>query len=76
MGVVERVRRFWNSDDTDALARQLIQRWTVQTVAPELLGAHISQPSSQQTGRTYSIAFRAATAVFHSFGIEWDIQGQ
>jgi Melibiase len=73
MGVVERVRRFWNSDDTDALARQLIQRWTVQTVAPELLGAHISQPSSQQTGRTYSIAFRAATAVFHSFGIEWDI---
>ena len=32
MGVVERVRRFWNSDDTDALARQLIQRWTVQTL--------------------------------------------
>lgn len=73
MGVAERVSRFWNSDNTDALARQRIQRWTSLTVAPELLGAHISQPTSQQTGRTYTIAFRAATAVFHSFGIEWDI---
>ena len=58
---------------TDALSRQCIQRWTVQNIAPEYLGAHISQPTSQQTGRTYSVAFRAATAVFHSFGIEWDI---
>ena len=58
---------------TDALSRQCIQRWTVQNIAPEYLGAHISQPTSQQTGRTYSVAFRAATAMFHSFGIEWDI---
>lgn len=74
LGVIEKIRRFWNSDMTDALSRQLIQRWTEQTVAPEYIGAHISQPSSQQTGRTYSLDFRAATAVFGSMGIEWDIR--
>ncbi|WEV75383.1 alpha-galactosidase [Bifidobacterium sp. ESL0800] len=72
-GVVEKVSRFWCSDMTDAMSRQKIQRWTVQTVAPEYIGAHISQPTSQQTERTLSLAFRAATAVFFSFGIEWDL---
>lgn len=74
LGVIEKVGRFWNSDMTDALSRQKIQRWTVQTVAPEYLGAHISQPTSQQSGRSFSLDFRAATAVFFSFGIEWDIR--
>ncbi|WP_236632676.1 alpha-galactosidase [Bifidobacterium xylocopae] len=74
LAAIERVKRFWNSDMTDALSRQLIQRWTVQTIAPEYIGAHISQPTSQQTRRTFSLDFRAATAVFCSFGIEWDIR--
>lgn len=74
MSVIEHVSRFWNSDMTDALSRQLIQPWTMQTVAPEYIGAHISQPCSQQTHRSYSLDFRAATAVFYSFGIEWDIR--
>lgn len=72
-GIVEKVSRFWCSDMTDAMSRQKIQRWTVQTIAPEYVGAHISQPTSQQTGRTLSLAFRAATAVFFSFGVEWDL---
>ncbi|WEV46781.1 alpha-galactosidase [Bifidobacterium sp. ESL0690] len=72
-GIVEKVSRFWCSDMTDAMSRQKIQRWTAQTVAPEYIGAHISQPCSQQTERTLSLAFRAATAVFFSFGIEWDL---
>ncbi len=46
LGVAERVQRFWTSDMTDALARQQIQRWTVQLVAPELIGAHVSAPVS------------------------------
>jgi alpha-galactosidase len=71
--VVEHVQRFWTSDMTDALSRQQIQRWTGQLVAPEYLGAHISAPTSHQTGRTFWLDFRAATAVFGSFGIEWDI---
>lgn len=74
LGVIEHVSRVWTSDMTDALSRQRIQRWTVQNVAPEYLGAHISAPTSHQTGRTYTLAFRAATAVFGSFGIEWDIR--
>ena len=73
LGVIERVQRFWTSDMTDAIARQHIQRWTEQLVAPEYLGAHISAPRSHQTGRTLSLDFRAATAFFLAFGIEWDL---
>ena len=73
LGVIERVQRFWTSDMTDALARQHIQRWTGQLVAPEYLGAHVSAPTSHQTGRTLSLDFRAATAFFGAFGIEWDL---
>jgi alpha-galactosidase len=73
LGVVERVQRFWTSDMTDALSRQAIQQWTVQLAAPEYLGAHISAPTSHQTGRTLDVDFRAATALFGSFGIEWDL---
>jgi alpha-galactosidase len=73
LGVIERVQRFWTSDMTDALSRQQIQRWTAQLVAPEYLGAHVSSPTSHQTGRTLGLDFRAATALFGSFGIEWDL---
>jgi alpha-galactosidase len=73
LGVLERVQRVWTSDMTDALSRQEIQRWTVQLLAPEYLGAHISAPVSHQTGRSLSLSFRAATALFGAFGIEWDI---
>lgn len=73
LGVLERVQRVWTSDQTDALARQQIQRWTVQLVAPEYAGAHISSPTSHITGRTLPLRFRAATALFGAFGIEWDL---
>jgi alpha-galactosidase len=42
-------------------------------VAPEYLGAHVSATTSHQTGRTLPLDFRAATAMFGSFGIEWDL---
>jgi alpha-galactosidase len=73
LGVLERVQRVWTSDMTDALSRQQVQRWTTQFVAPEYLGAHISSPTSHQTGRTLPLDFRAATALFGAFGIEWDL---
>jgi alpha-galactosidase len=73
LGVIERVQRVWTSDMTDAVARQQIQRWTTQLLAPEYVGAHISSPTSHTTGRTLSLDFRAATALFGSFGIEWDL---
>ncbi len=73
LGVLERVQRVWASDMTDAVARQQIQRWTTQLVAPEYVGAHVSSPTSHTTGRTLTLDFRAATALFGSFGIEWDL---
>lgn len=73
LGVIEHVQRFWTSDMTDALSRQQIQRWTTQLVAPEYLGAHVSSPTSHQSGRTLGLDFRAATALFGSFGTEWDL---
>jgi alpha-galactosidase len=73
LGVIEHVQRVWTSDMTDAMARQHIQRWTAQLLAPEYLGAHVSAPTSHQTGRTLSLDFRAATALFGAFGIEWNL---
>jgi alpha-galactosidase len=73
LGVLERVQRVWTSDMTDAVARQEIQRWTTQLVAPEYLGAHVSSTVSHSTWRTLSLDFRAATALFGAFGIEWDL---
>jgi alpha-galactosidase len=73
LAVLEKVQRFWTSDMTDAVARQQIQRWTTQLLAPEYVGAHVSSPTSHTTGRTLSLDFRAATALFGSFGIEWDL---
>lgn len=73
LGVLERTQRIWTSDVTDALARQQIQRWNAQLAPPEYLGAHVSAPTSHQTHRVFDLDFRAATALFWSFGIEWDI---
>jgi len=71
--VLTRVERFWTSDLTDALSRQEIQRWTGQLVPPEYLGSHVSAPVNHQTGRHLPLDFRAATALFGHFGIEWDL---
>lgn len=73
LGVLERCERVWTSDCTDALSRQDIQRWSTQLVAPAYLGAHVSAPENHQTGRRYSLDFRAGTAFFGAFGIEWDL---
>ena len=71
--VLERTDRVWASDCTDALERQEIQRWTGLLVPPELVGAHVSAPRNHQTGRVLDLSFRAGTALFGHFGIEWDV---
>lgn len=73
LAVLDRVERIWTSDQNDALARQAIQRWTAQLVPPEYLGAHVSAPRSHQTHRVLPLDFRAGTAFFGHFGIEWDL---
>lgn len=73
LGILDRVDRFWTSDNNDALERQTIQRWTAQVIPPELLGTHIGPSFGHQTGRTINLSFRAITALFGHAGIEWDI---
>jgi len=75
LGVLERTDRVWASDCNDALERQTIQRWTQALLPLELIGSHVGPTRSHTTGRTHSLSFRAATAMFGSFGIEWDVRG-
>ncbi|MGW7465740.1 alpha-galactosidase [Streptomyces xantholiticus] len=73
LGILERTDRVWTSDCIDALERQQIQRWTGLLLPPELLGAHVGSPVAHTTGRTHTLDFRAGTALFGHFGIEWDL---
>jgi alpha-galactosidase len=72
--VLQHTDRVWASDCIDALERQRIQRWTGQLLPPELVGTHVGAPTAHTTHRTHALAFRAATAVFGHFGIEWDLR--
>jgi alpha-galactosidase len=72
--VLERTDRVWASDCIDPLERQQIQRWTSLLLPPELIGSHVGAPTAHTTHRTHSLAFRAATALFGHFGIEWDLR--
>jgi alpha-galactosidase len=71
--ILERTDRIWASDCIDARERQQIQRWTAQLVPPELVGSHVGADRAHTTGRRHDLSFRAATALFGHFGIEWDL---
>jgi alpha-galactosidase len=73
LGILERTDRIWGSDSNDALERQKIQRYTQLLLPPELIGCHVGPPRAHTTGRTHTLSFRAITALFGHFGIEWDI---
>ncbi len=74
LGILARTDRVWASDTNDALERQTIQRWTQLVIPPELVGCHVGPPVSHTTGRAHDLAFRAITAMFGHFGLEWDIR--
>ncbi len=74
LGILERTDRVWGSDCNDALERQTIQRWTGMVVPPELVGSHIGPTTSHTTARTHDLSFRAITALFGHFGMEWDLR--
>ncbi|WP_226758437.1 alpha-galactosidase [Arthrobacter sp. SO3] len=74
LGILERTDRVWASDCNDALERQSIQRWTEVVVPPELVGAHVGPTTSHTTARTHDLSFRAITAMFGHFGLEWDVR--
>jgi alpha-galactosidase len=71
--ILERTDRVWVSDCIDALERQRIQRWTNLLVPLELMGTHVGAGVSHTTDRRHTLDFRAGTALFGHFGIEWDL---
>lgn len=72
--ILQHTDRVWASDCIDPLERQHIQRWTGLLLPPELVGSHVGAPTSHTTHRQHSLPFRAATALFGHFGIEWDVR--
>ena len=73
LGILRRVDRVWTSDTNDPIERQRIQRWTGVLIPPEYLGSHVGDARAHTTGRTASLAFRLATALFLHAGIESDL---
>jgi len=73
LGVLQRAERIWASDCIDPLERQSIQRWTGLLLPPEMIGSHVGAPTAHTTGRTHVLDFRAGTAFFYHFGLEWDL---
>ncbi|KQQ22426.1 alpha-galactosidase [Rathayibacter sp. Leaf299] len=75
LGILARTDRVWASDTNDPLERLRIQRWTELLLPPELIGSHVGPERAHTTGRTAELAFRMATTLFSSPGIETDITG-
>jgi alpha-galactosidase len=73
LGVIEHTDRVWVSDCIDPLDRQQMNRWTMQLLPAEYLGSHVASGASHTTGRRHDLSFRAGTALFGHFGIEWDL---
>ncbi|MEV4805705.1 alpha-galactosidase [Nonomuraea sp. NPDC049421] len=73
LGILQHTDRVWASDCIDPVERQDILRWTAQLLPPELIGSHIGAERSHTTGRRHELGFRAATAFFGHYGIEWDL---
>ncbi len=73
-GMMRHTHRVWLSDCNDALSRVAIQRGAMQWLPPALLGAHVGAAPSHTTGRSQSLAFRAAVALGAHFGVEMDVR--
>ncbi len=71
-GVLRYTHRVWTSDCIDALSRVPIQRGFLQFFPPEIMGAHVGCARAHTTGRTQSMAFRAAVALPGHLGVELD----
>ena len=73
-GILGHTHRVWASDCNDALARVGIQRGALRWLPPEIIGAHVGSVPSHTTGRSQSLAFRAAVALSGHFGLEMDVR--
>ena len=71
-GMVPYVHRFWTSDNIDAVSRVAMQRAFLAFLPPEMMGSHVGASPAHATGRSQSLAFRAAVASAGHFGVELD----
>ena len=73
LGILERTDRAWVSDCLDPHERHRLVRWTGLLLPPELMGTHVGSAPDHTTGRRHTLDFRAATAIWGHFGVEWDL---
>ena len=71
-GMVPYVHRFWTSDNIDAVSRVTMQRGFLAFLPPEMMGSHVGASPAHATGRSQTLAFRAAVASAGHFGVELD----
>ncbi len=72
-GVLKYADRMWLSDSNDALDRQHIQRGASYFFPLNVSGSHVGPRVCHVTGRTLSMEFRAATAIFGHMGLELNL---
>ena len=73
LATAEVTDRVWVSDCIDAHERHRLVRHTGLLLPPELLGTHVGAGADHTTGRHLALDFRAGTAVWGHFGVEWDL---
>lgn len=74
LGVLRHTQRFWTSDNNDALSRVAIQSGAARLFPLEVLGAHVGPAPAHSTGRSQSMDFRCAVALFGHMGVEADVR--
>ncbi len=72
-GVLSHTDRIWTSDNNDAHDRQRIQRGASYFFPLSVMGAHVGPKRCHITGRTFTMAYRAATAFFGHMGMELNL---
>jgi alpha-galactosidase len=75
LGIAQWTDRVWVSDCLDPLERLANQKLTGLVCPPEAMGAHLTQPTVESTGRTVDLDWSAGVALLAHFGVEWDLRG-
>ena len=74
LGVLRHTQRFWSSDNNDALSRVAIQSGAARLSPLEILDAYVGPAPVHSTGRSQSMDFRCAVALFGHMGVEADVR--
>jgi alpha-galactosidase len=73
MGILAHTDRIWTSDTNDAIDRQAIQRGASYFLPLNVMGSHVGPLHCHVSGRTLSMAMRAATALMGHMGAELNL---